>query len=250
MSVNEKMTALADAIRRKTGGTEKLGLDAMAAAVDDVYKAGAKSEWDKFWDIFQQNGEKANYNYAFYHLGWTDAIFRPKYDIRPTAGMSQTFASTGIADISGCLKKAGVVLDTSLVTSLSYTFNSDKIETLPVISAVSASALSYTFYNAANLHTIEKLILKDDGSQTFSNAFGMMSSLENIVIEGCIGNNVSFAQSTKLTHDSIMSIFNALKDYSADTSGTVYRVTLSSASKNKLSDTDKAVATQKGWTIA
>jgi hypothetical protein len=33
MSVNEKMTAIADAIRTKTGGTEPLGLDAMAEAI-------------------------------------------------------------------------------------------------------------------------------------------------------------------------------------------------------------------------
>lgn len=33
MSVNEKMTAIADAIRAKTGGTELLGLDAMAEAI-------------------------------------------------------------------------------------------------------------------------------------------------------------------------------------------------------------------------
>lgn len=33
MSVNEKMTAIADAIRAKTGGAEPLGLDAMAQAI-------------------------------------------------------------------------------------------------------------------------------------------------------------------------------------------------------------------------
>lgn len=33
MSVNSKMTAIADAIRAKTGGTDPLGLDAMAQAI-------------------------------------------------------------------------------------------------------------------------------------------------------------------------------------------------------------------------
>lgn len=40
MSVHEKMTAIADAIREKTGDTQKLGLDAMAAGVGEVYEAG------------------------------------------------------------------------------------------------------------------------------------------------------------------------------------------------------------------
>ena len=40
MSLNDKMTAIADAIREKTGGTDPLSLDAMAAAVPTVYAAG------------------------------------------------------------------------------------------------------------------------------------------------------------------------------------------------------------------
>ena len=36
MSVQEKMTAIADAIREKTGGTELIGLDEMAGAVADM----------------------------------------------------------------------------------------------------------------------------------------------------------------------------------------------------------------------
>lgn len=36
MSVNSKMTAIADAIRAKTGGTEKLTLDGMASAIAGI----------------------------------------------------------------------------------------------------------------------------------------------------------------------------------------------------------------------
>ena len=40
MSVNEKLTAIADKMRSKTANTENLSLDGMVAAVDDVYQAG------------------------------------------------------------------------------------------------------------------------------------------------------------------------------------------------------------------
>ena len=40
MSVNEKMTAIADAIREKTGKAETLNLDEMAVGVGEVYEAG------------------------------------------------------------------------------------------------------------------------------------------------------------------------------------------------------------------
>ena len=44
MSVQEKMTDIADAIREKTGGTEPLTLDDMAASVPEVYEAGKTAE--------------------------------------------------------------------------------------------------------------------------------------------------------------------------------------------------------------
>lgn len=40
MSVNEKMTAIADAIRAKTGSADTLTLDGMAAAIPNVFAAG------------------------------------------------------------------------------------------------------------------------------------------------------------------------------------------------------------------
>lgn len=43
MSVYEKMTAIADAIREKTGKTDALTLDGMAEAIPDVFEAGRKS---------------------------------------------------------------------------------------------------------------------------------------------------------------------------------------------------------------
>ena len=45
MSVYEKMTALADAIRSKTGGTEKLTIDQMAAEVNGLQVGGGGEEW-------------------------------------------------------------------------------------------------------------------------------------------------------------------------------------------------------------
>ncbi len=47
MSVNSKMTAIADNIRSKTGGVTPLTLDGMAAGVNDVYEAGKASMIDE-----------------------------------------------------------------------------------------------------------------------------------------------------------------------------------------------------------
>ena len=47
MSVNSKMTAIADNIRDKTGGTDLLTLDDMAEGVNEVYEAGKASMIDE-----------------------------------------------------------------------------------------------------------------------------------------------------------------------------------------------------------
>ena len=53
MSVNEKMTAIADAIRDKTGRSDLLTLDNMALGIEDVYVTG------------RENGHAEGYN-----IGW------------------------------------------------------------------------------------------------------------------------------------------------------------------------------------
>ena len=64
MSVNEKMTALADAIRAKTGDSEKLTLDGMALAIGSIETGGAELPEEAF--TITGNG-----SYRFANDGWT-----------------------------------------------------------------------------------------------------------------------------------------------------------------------------------
>lgn len=212
-----------------------------------VFDAGRDAEWSQFWDTLQGNGERRNYNYCFYSSNWDDTNFKPKYDFIVTSANSM-FRAIGVSDLRQTLLDAGVTLDLSKCSTLAETFTNTTTTALPVISAVSATSLSHMFAGASKLVTIEKLILKDDGSQAFSSTFASMNSLENIVIEGVIGNNVSFSSSAKLTHDSLMSIINALKDHSDSTE--THTCTLGATNLAKLTDAERAIATQKGWTLA
>ena len=56
--------------------------------------------------------------------------------------------------------------------------------------------------------------------------------------------------STKLSHDSLMSIINALKDYSADTSGTTYTLTIGGTNIEKLTQDELDSIEEKGWEYA
>ena len=183
---------------------------------DAVYEKGKKDEHDKFWDNFQDYGNRTEYYSAFIGKGWNNTNFRPKYDIKPIGNASSMFQQTSIEDLTNLLKNCGIILDTSQATSLSQLFYfSNNLTNVPEIDTRGTTAggntLTTTFNNCPKLKTIEKLILKDDGSQSFSNTFGVCPSLENIVIEGKIGQNgFKVPSCTKLTKASILSILKAL----------------------------------------
>lgn len=52
MSINSKMTAIADAIRGKTGGTETMTLDAMAEAIASIQTGGGADELNEIMAKF------------------------------------------------------------------------------------------------------------------------------------------------------------------------------------------------------
>ncbi len=230
MSVSEKLTTIAE-------NTER------------VYQAGKQKGRESFWDVFQENGVAKSYSYGFYR--WNPDAFYPCHDIVVTGSLSQSFTFRGTPfDMAERLRECGVRLDTSECLHFIWSFFQCACTRLPAIDTRSAADLDNTFYEATEVVTIDKVILKSDGTQTFTNAFSYLNSLENITFEGCIGTNgFKISNSTRLTHDSLMSIIGALKDYSKNTDGTTYTVTLGAANLAKLTDAEKEIATAKGWIL-
>lgn len=188
---------------------------------DEVYEKGKKDEYDKFWDSFQNYGKRTNYQNGFAGKGWNGTTFKPKYDIAPVGNLGSAFQETELTDLVEVLKQCERKLDTSQVSTFSKAFHfSYYLTTLPEIDAratTESSPFTSTFDFCKKLKTIEKLILKEDGSQSFSSTFSYCYELENIVIEGTIGQNGFNVQwSTKLSGASIVSIIEAL---STTTSG-------------------------------
>ena len=217
-----------------------------------VFEAGKKAEYDEFWDAFQNNGNRTDYYAGF--RGWNGVSFKPKYNIKPaTAYMLLAYFDDGKAsadriDLVEHLEELGVTLDFSNTTNFQYAFWTCRINRIGIIDTRKASALNQTF-DIYSGHTIDKLILKADGSQTFSNTFRSASVLKNLTIEGVIGKNgFNVSWSTALTHDSLMSIINALQDKSADTSGTTWLVTLGTDNIAKLTAEELNIIESKGWT--
>lgn len=188
--------------------------------IPKVYEAGQKSEYDKFWDGFQTNGERTNYTYAFAY-GWSKDAFKPKYNITPTSTYSMFMMSKIECDLPAYLEEIGVNIDFTTATATDATanlFRGAKFTRVGVISTTMVSALGTMFWGATKLVTIDKLILKEDGSQTHNaNNFNSCGALANLTIEGVIGkNNFDIHWSTKLSGESIVSVIEAL---SSTTSG-------------------------------
>lgn len=215
--------------------------DNHASAVE----AGKTQEWSDFWDVFQKYGERKEYGYAF--KGFDNNIFKPKYNLKPTSAPGM-FQSAVITNLKQLLKDRGVVLDLSACTNMAEMFSGASVTHVPAINTRQAAGITSVFYNASALVEIEKLILRENGTQTINSTFNNASSLENIVIEGTIGANIQLQWSTKLTHDSLMSVINHLKDYSADTSGTIHLLKIGTTNIAKLTDSELEIIISKGWT--
>ena len=210
---------------------------------------GKQEEYDCFWDSYQQNGERTNYSQAFTRQGWSDANFRPKYDIKPTEKLTHLFTMSRITDVVAILNECGVIIDTSKVPGSADQWTSGEVTHLPAFSFESADLLKNTFGWSYKLHTIDKVILREDGGNTFDRPFVTCNELTNLTIEGKIGQSgFDVADSKNLSRDSLMSIINALQDKTDI--NTTWTVTLGTTNLDKLSDAEKAMATQKGWTLA
>lgn len=243
---------IAAAIREKTGKATTYKPEEIPAGVVEVYEVGKQAEHEEFWSNVLSG---TAWDCKFYGPTWTDKTFRPTVDVKPVGSAYSMFYLSMITDLVKTLEDAGVTLDTSGITSrvdnmFAWCTNLTTVPYLDVRNANFGTAtLTGLFDYCSKLHTVKGLHLSE--STTFSTStFGRCSALENLTIYGTIGQNgLYLAYSNKLTHDSLMSVINALADKTGDTSKN-WTVTLGTTNLAKLTDAEKAIATQKGWTLA
>ena len=152
MSVSEKMTVIADNIRAKTGGTEKLNLDQMASAVDEVYEAGKKAEYDILWDTFQQNGKRTDYRYFFFQTMFTH--IDPKHQIRASNSDSMFGNAASIETVNW--EKFDLTNTSSLYNAFGYCIKLQSVDTDLAASVNTATVLNSIFRNCNALVRVKK----------------------------------------------------------------------------------------------
>ncbi len=178
-----------------------------------VFEAGKKALFERI----QDGGKTQNYYYAFAYDRFDDTNFCPVYPIKcsngTTPGRYIFYNSSGITD-----------------TKVEIVANSTNVD--------------YCFHGCSNLVTIPKLTVTE--TTVFNSTFNGCTALVEIRIGGTIGKNISFSYSP-LTVKSMKSVIEHLKDYSGtDTTPTL---TFRADRENMLTDEEKAVAINKGWTL-
>ena len=209
-------------------------LQAIAENVPKVYEAGRQAECDAFWDVFQDYGNRRNYNQAFYNSmdekGWTDETFNPKYPIITGSDYNNNIFA-------------------------SCTFTDTKVEIDLSASPSTINTFVYCYY----LKTIRKLTFSTDENAIITNMFFQCYALENIVFGGeIVQTGISFQWSTNLSRESIINIINALSSNVTDKTITLSRTPVRKAFETSEGANDgntsaewlNLIATKPNWTIS
>lgn len=216
MTIAEQVTRLKqdfDAVY-EAGKSAGGGGDTEAAYQQGVVD-GKQAEYDRFWDAYQQNGNRSTYNYAFSYGFWTDEIYNPKYPINGTGG-------TGV---DSAFLRNDSITDTKVPITVSGTSTS-------------------VFYNCRALKRIPKLIFS--GATNINSMFNNCDSLEELYCEGEIPLSISFAQSKLLTNESVQSVIDCLKDLTGTTAQTL---TLATSVIVNLTEEQMQTIANKNWNM-
>lgn len=196
------------------------GIGEAITAHEEFLADKPKTYYDTFWDVLQRNGEESgsNYYYAFTYNQFNDDTYKPKYDI---------ICSTGTRPAQCLFYNNTLITDTKV----------------PIV--VKGASAASMFYGASNLVTVRKLTLQEN--VVLTSIFSECTSLENLTIDGTIGNSVDIKDSP-LTKKSIESVIEHL---SGTKSGLT--VTLSQTAVNNAFTEDEwsaLEATKSNWTIS
>ena len=160
---------------------------------------GGDDYYDRFWDAFQAEGERVNYQYAFAYDRFNDETYNPKYPINTKSGSTPCryafYQAKGITDTK-----------------------------VPIYA--NASNCDYMFGQCDALETIRELRVLE--TQSFTETFNWCNVLKNVVFTGTIGKSINLSYSP-LTPESMKSVISCLKNYSGTSSELVNTISFTGA---------------------
>ena len=135
------------------------------------------------------------------------------------------------------------LFDTSKVTNMfGMFFNCTNLTSVPLFDTSKVEYMSLMFRECGNLTSIPAFNVSNVTSM--DNMFLLCSKLETIHMVN-IGANLDISPSTKFTREALLEIIGNLKTVTSTKT-----LTMGSTNLAKLTEEDKAIATNKGWTLA
>ena len=189
----------------------------------------------------------------------TSLINIPLYDTSNVTDMSRMFYGSGIITIplldtsnvtdisemfSRCTSLTSVpALNTSKVINMGYMFsNCTSLESIPLLDTSNVTRMQATFDHCSSLITVPQLNVNK--VINFNYIFTGCSNLKSILMTN-IGADLDIHYSTKFERTDLVTILNNLKTVTSSK-----KLTMGTDNLAKLTDEDKAIATNKGWTLA
>ena len=157
-----------------------------------VYDAGKTAEYDRFWENFLTPLQNGAFAYTLADKGWNDDTLNipPKFlPLKPT--------------------------------STNYVFRGCAASYIPSMDFTDCDNLNVTYAYARNAVTIGTVILRSNGTNTFSSSFNYCDALVDIDFDGVINDNIAFPQSSKLSSESVDNIIEHLADLTGQSAKTI-----------------------------
>lgn len=178
------------------------------------YADGKQAEYDRFWDIYQTNGNKQFYSYAFYY--WPNDAYNPKYPIYCNG-----------SNTANQIFRYSKILDTKVDITI-YSDNS-----------------TYVFADSK----LKKIKFLHVGSNTtFKNWFYRATELEELTIGGTVTSDLDVHWSTELSKTSINSLFVPLSPNAKGKTVTISKIAKEKAFTDE--EWKKLLVWRSNWTIS
>lgn len=261
MSIQQnKIRAIIEKIWSKVKEPKAMSGDGIVDAIDDVYEAGENNGIDEMFEtILGHRNYEVGHSYAFDSWAFSKKTFKPKQTIKFIGTVTGAFymaksINEEPIDLATLEKETGIMLDFSEATTVASAFwNCTAFSSLGTIDVSNTTGAIYQMFysNGANggkiLKWIEKFIVSEN---TLFNLTFQGGQVEHCIFVGTIGQNGLNLSQCDLDYESVISAVNCLKDYSQDTSGTVWKVNFGTKNLDLLSDEEKLMITNKGWDYA
>lgn len=233
---------------KEVGRTEGYS-DGYSAGEAAGIKEGKQQGRDAWMRDYQGNGSRTDCDQMFAGQGWNEYNITPIFSITPTRSQYMFRRCAFHGDLAEHFKRLGITIDFSKSQYVNELFvYCQAITGVPTIDLSSIVDTNVNLFQGnSKMESVEKIVARDVIS--FGGSFTGCTALVHLLIEGTLGKNGFNVQECPLNHDSLMSILNALKDYSADTSGTAWIVTIGEANRAKLTEEELYIAEAKGWEV-